>query len=265
MPPTHVSVDGRLVEPAAATVPATDDGLLRGDGVFEALRLYGGRPFALEDHLARMRRSADGLRLDVDLDAVRRDVATVLDAAGAVDAVLRLVVTRGGLRLAFVEPLPAHEPTVALATVEYAPSRLLDAIKSLSYAANMLANRIAAEQGAGQALLTTPHGRILEGPTSSFFCVLEEGGPLVTPPLSEHVLDSITRRRLLGLVEVREEVLRTTDLPRMREAFLASTTREVHAVARIDDTELPAAPGPRTTEAARAFRAHVEAELGATA
>ena len=83
--------------------------------------------------------------------------------------------------------------TVALATVTYAPTRVLDGVKSLSYAANMLATRIAREQGADEALLVTPHGRVLEGPTTSFFYVLD--GALCTPPLEDRILDSITRPR----------------------------------------------------------------------
>lgn len=261
MPATHVSLDGRLCAPGEAAIPVDDDGLLRGDGAFEVLRLYRGRPFAFDDHLGRLSDSARGLRLALDTGAIRADAEAVLRAAGPVDAILRLVVTRGGHRLAMVEPLPDHPPALTLATVEEVPSRLLDGLKSLSYAGNMLANRLAAEQGADQALLVTPHGRLLEAPTSSFFCALDDDGPLVTPPLSEHLLDSITRRRLLQLVEVQQRPLTRADLPRMREAFLASTTREVHPVAAIDGEPLPRVPGPRTAEAAAAFRAHVEAEL----
>src|SRR5437879_5571342 len=95
-------------------VPATDEGLLRGDGVFEVIRLYDGRPFALADHLARMERSAAGLRLPVDIAAVRADLDVLLAAAGPVDAVLRVLVTRGGRRIAMVEPLKELPETLAL-------------------------------------------------------------------------------------------------------------------------------------------------------
>jgi branched-chain amino acid aminotransferase len=236
-------------------VPATDTGLLRGDGAFEVVRVYGGRPFALDDHLARLRRSCAGLRLEADLEAVRGDVATLLDGAGAVDAAVRIVLTRGGRRLVLLEDLPDWGPTIRLACVTYAPTRLLDGIKSLSYAPNVLATRLAREQGADEALLVTPHGRVLEAPTSAVFVGL--GGRLVTPPLEDHVLDSITRRRLLGLVPCEERPVTREDLRRADEAFLASTTREVHPVASVDGEALPAAPGPLTSAAAEAFRAHV--------
>ncbi|HLM51871.1 MAG TPA: aminotransferase class IV, partial [Solirubrobacteraceae bacterium] len=188
-------LDGAVLPAAEARVPATDPGLLRGDGVFEVVRLYDGRPFAFDEHLDRMRRSARNLRLPFDPEEFRPDVAGLLEAAGHPDALLRLVATRGGRRLALIEPLPDHPPSVRLAAVTYAPPRLLDGIKSLSYAANMLATRLAQERGCDEALLVTPHGRVLEGPTSTLFYV--SGGELLTPPLDDHVLDSITRRLIL--------------------------------------------------------------------
>jgi branched-subunit amino acid aminotransferase/4-amino-4-deoxychorismate lyase len=127
----------------------------------------------------------------------------------------------------------------------------------------MLATRLAVEAGADEALLVTPQGRVLEGPTSSLFVSLD-GETLVTPPLSDRVLDSITRRRLLEVLpNAREEVVTRDELRRAREAFLASTTREVHAVATIDGDALPAAPGPLSQAAAEAFDRHVRDELGA--
>jgi branched-chain amino acid aminotransferase len=251
-------LDGEIRDSEELLIPVTDEGLLRGDGVFEVIRLYGGRPFALDEHLQRMGRSAANLRLPFDVDAVRRDVEALLDAARPGDEKIRLVVTRGGRRIAIVEPLPDHLPSAALACIEFAPVRTLDGVKSLSYAANMLAGRLAQEEGADEALLTTPHGRLLEGPTSSFFCVF--GDEIVTPPLSDHVLDSITRRHVMQVVEVTERPVTRDDIARMDEAFLASTLREVMPVHAIDGRELPA-PGRRTLEAARRLRERIEAEL----
>ena len=259
MSTARACLDGVVMDAAEARIPATDEGLLRGDGVFEVIRLYEGRAFALDDHLRRMGVSAENLRLPIDLDAVRADAELLLADAGAVDGALRLVVTRGGRRLAFVEPLKELPETLALATVTYAPTRLLDGVKSLSYAANMLAGRIARERDADEALLVTPHGRVLEGPTSSFFCVL--GGELCTPPLPDHILDSITRRRLMTVVDATERVIAVDDLAEAQEAFLASTLREVHPVRVIDGTTLPQAPGPATQAAAGAIREHIVAEL----
>ena len=257
-------LDGTVTDAAQAQIPASDDGFLRGDGVFEVMRLYGGRLFALDDHLTRLECSARNLRLPIDLDAVRADIETLVEHNEVPDAAMRVVVTRGGHRLAIVEALKPLPDTLALATIEYAPTRVLDQVKSLSYGANMLARRLAQEQGADDALLVTPHGRVLEGPTTTFVCSLD-GETLVTPPLSEHILDSITRRHLLGVVEVAEQVIARDDLARVREAFMASTLREVHPVRTIDGAALPSAPGALTQEAASRIRAHIEQELGVSA
>ena len=252
-------LDGTLSDASEARIPATDDGLLRGDGVFEVIRLYGGRAFALNDHLARIANSAANLRLPLDPEAVRADALALLDAAAPGDALLRLVVTRGGHRLALLEPLPEHPAGVRLGTVTYAPTRVLDGIKSLSYAGNMLASRLARERGFDEALLVTPHGRVLEAPTSTFMWA--SGGALRTPPLGEHILDSITRRRLLDVMEIAEETCTLDDLAGADEAFLTSTVREVQAVAGIDDADLPVG-GPLTEEAGRRLRDRIAAELG---
>src|SRR5918995_1503353 len=136
------SVDGAIGPVDDARIPVADDGLLRGDGAFEVVRVYGGVPYAWEQHLARLGRTC---------------------------AVLRLVLTRGGRGIAIVEPLPLRSPTARVATITYAPTRVLNGLKTLSYAGNMLAGRLAGERGADEALFVTPHGRVLEGPTWTFF------------------------------------------------------------------------------------------------
>ncbi|MEA2248854.1 MAG: branched-chain amino acid aminotransferase [Solirubrobacteraceae bacterium] len=257
-------LDGAVLPAEEALIPATDEGLLRGDGVFEVVRLYDGRPFALEDHLARMERSAQNLRLPFDVEAVRADVAAVLEAGQPGDGLIRLVATRGGRRLGFLERLPDLPDAIALRTVRFAPTRILDGVKSLSYAPNMLASRVAQEQGADEALLVTPHGRVLEAPTSSFVCSLN-GRSLVTPPLDDHILDSITRRRLLAVCDVDERPITFDDLRGVHEAFLCSTVREVLPVRAIDGRELPVAGGPLTAEAGGRVRARIQDELRAPA
>jgi branched-chain amino acid aminotransferase len=254
------SVDGAISPAADARIPVTDEGLLRGDGAFEVIRLYGGRPFALEDHYARLARSCAGLRLPSDLDALRAEVAALLEAAGPADALLRLVLTRGGRRIAIIEPLPVRAAVARVASVTFSPTRVLDGLKTLSYAANMLAGRLARERGCDEALYVTPHGRVLEGPTWSFFWVRD--GELLTPPLEDRILASITRARVLEECAVSEEPCTLDDLRGAEEAFIASTVREVMPIAAIDDLELPAAPGPVTAEAGRRLAARIERELG---
>ena len=256
-------LDGDVMDAEDAHISILDEGLLRGDGVFEVTRVYAGRPFALDAHLERMARSAASIRLPFDTDAVRDDAATLLAATGDADGALRLVVTRSGRRIGILHPLPVLPETVSLATIAYAPTRLLDGVKSLSYGANMLATRLAKEAGADEALLASPHGRILEGPTTSFFYVLD--GELCTPPLSDRILDSISRRVLLEVTDAQERVTTLDDLPAISEAFLASSLREVQPVRSIDGREIPQAPGPASAAAAVAVREHIEAALAPTA
>lgn len=261
-------LDGTILPAAEATIGVTDLGLIRGDGVFEVIALKDGRPFALEDHLRRMATSAQNLRLELDLGAVEREIAALVEAAGpTATASVRFMVTRGGRRIGIVEPVvaPDDKPPLKLVTVEYVPTRILDGVKSLSYGSNMLATRIAVERGGTEALLVTPHGRVLEAPTSAFF-VSFDGETLVTPPLSDHILDSITRRRLLSVLgdRAREEVVTVESLGRAREAFLASTTRDVQHVAQVNDIDLGSLPGPLTVAAGEAFATHIADELGAS-
>lgn len=254
-------LDGTVQPASTATISILDEGLLRGDGVFEVARLYGGVPYALDEHLERMALSAANLRLPLDTGAVRADVASLLAVAGPVDMALRLLVTRGGRRIGLLERVPERPATIALATIAFAPSRVMDAVKSLSYGANMLTRRLAQEQGADDALLLTPHGRVLEAPTASFFGVLD--GRLVTPPLSDHVLDSITRRKVFAVSGAQERVLTRDDLPQLAEAFLVSTLQNAHPVHAIDGVALPEAPGPRAREVGAAVSARIERELAA--
>src|ERR1700754_548930 len=115
------SVDGAIGPAEQARIPVTDEGLTRGDGAFEVMRLYGGRPYALTDHYARLARTCAGIRLDADFDALRAEVDALLDAAGPVDGLLRVVLTRGGRRILAIEPLPQRPSIARVMTVRYAP------------------------------------------------------------------------------------------------------------------------------------------------
>jgi branched-chain amino acid aminotransferase len=254
------SVDGRITGTAEAVVPLKDDGLYRGDGAFEVIRLYEGKPFALVDHLDRLERSGAAIELTFDRSALEVEIEALLAELGDADGQLRLIVTRGGRRLAMTEPIPFHAEKVRVATVTYCPSVILNGVKSLSYAANMQSTRLAKAQGADEAVLVQPDGIVLEPPTSSIFWVSPQGA-LRTPALDNGVLESITRDRLIKALDVEEGAWPVADLRTAREAFLASTTREIQAVSAIDGVELPESPGPRTREAQEAFAATLGREL----
>jgi branched-chain amino acid aminotransferase len=250
-------VDGALLPIAEARIPVTDEGLLRGDGVFEVMRLYNGVPFGRTLHMKRMARSAQNLRLEIDLAAIEHDIDALLDEVQPGDALLRTLATRGGHRVTLIEPLPNLPETLSLGYVTYAPVQLLDGVKSLSYGANMLATRLARERGFDEALLVTPEGSVLELPTASFFWVAD--GELYTPPLSEHVLDSITRRVVFEVAQAQETTTTREQLEAAEEAFVASSVREVIPVRRIEDRDLDV--GALTQQTARAVREHIDAAL----
>jgi branched-chain amino acid aminotransferase len=262
--PELASVDGQIAQRAEARIPAADDGLLRGDGVFEVIRLYRGRPFALGEHLDRLERSAAAIELPVDRAAFEHEISALLAEFGEHEAQLRLVATRGGRRLAFTENLPpyAEAESISVATVTYSPSVILSGVKSLSYAANMQATRIAAARGADEAILVRPDGIVLEAPTSTIFWLA--GDRLHTPSLEVGILASITRDRLVRELEVEEGSFTVEELEGASEAFLASTVREVQAISAVNETVLADCPGGRTQEAAKVFSAILDRELGAS-
>lgn len=255
------SVDGKITPTTEAVLPLPDDGLYRGDGAFEVIRLYAGRPFALAEHLDRIERSAAAIDLPVDRAAVEAELEPLLAENGTEDAQLRIILTRGGRRILLIEPLVPRADSVTLFTVTYSPTVILNRVKSLSYAANMHATRIAKRNGADEAILVTPTGTVLEPPTSTVFWTGPDG-VLRTPSLELPILDSITRQRLVDAVEVEEGVFDVELLLGASEAFLASTAREVQPVAAIDDGTLDW-PGPRTAECAKAFGEIVARELDA--
>jgi branched-chain amino acid aminotransferase len=257
------SVDGVIRPTAEASIPLPDDGLYRGDGAFEVIRLYAGRPFALADHLDRIERSAAAIELAVDRDALEAEIAALLDAHGTDDAQLRIVLTRAGRRVLAIEPLPDRGATLRLATVTYAPSVILTGVKSLSYGANMQATRIAQARGADEALLVRPDGIVLEAPTATIFWATADGR-LHTPAISTGILASITRAQVVRELEVSEAEYPVDAVTAATEAFLASTTREIQPVTAIDDREL-GAPGQRTREAQGAFAQALDAALQAEA
>ena len=217
----------------------------------------------LADHLARLDRTCAGLRLPYDEDALRAEIAAILEEAGPADALLRVVLTRGGRRILTIEPMPDRPPTARVATVTYSPTRVLDGLKTLSYAGNMLAGRLARERGFDEALLVTPHGRVLEGPTWTFFWVA--GGRLLTPPLEDRILASITRSYVIEECEAQERQCTLDDVAAAEEAFIASTVREAMPIAVVDDIELPAAPGPVTIESGERLARRIERELASAA
>ncbi len=262
-PKMPASVDGVLCDARAATIPIYDDGLLRGDGAFEFVRCYAGRPFTLVEHLDRLGRTCATLRLPYPREVLEQEIAALLAWAGPIFTDMRIVLTRGGRRIVFLEPYLDWPPT-RLAFVTDSPRMVLAGAKSLSYAGNMLAMRTAQERGFREALLTTPDGRVMEVQQAAFFWVTSQGD-LCTPPLSEGILDSITRRIVMAHLAVGERVCRTEDALAAREAFLAGTAPRDPGGRGHREPGLRRPPGPVTRQASAAYRREVERELGMSA
>jgi branched-chain amino acid aminotransferase len=261
-PPSSLpcSIDGRIGPVADATVSIADDGFLRGDGAFEMLKIYGGRPFALADHMDRLDRSAAGIFLEYDRPAFEREIGALIEEHGAHDAALRLVLSRGGRRIAIIEPLPDFRHGLTLSTIRYQPTIVLNGLKTLSYGGNMRSTRLAQRDGADDALWVNPEGDVLEAPTSTLFWVDNEGH-LHTPELDAGVLASITRERIMRLLPVTEdERCKLGDVLGAAELFLASSLREVQGVSSLDGLEFPC-PGPVTSRVADVLSEHIGAEI----
>jgi branched-chain amino acid aminotransferase len=253
------SVDGLVMPVGEASVSIMDDGLIRGDGAFEMLKLYDGKPFALTDHLDRLQHTTDGIFLDWDRERFEQEIDALLEANRQHDGELRLVLTRGGRRLAIIEPPHEFAHGLSLSSVQYEPTIVLTGLKTLSYAANMTATRIAKRDGADEALLVGPDGTVMEAPTSTIFWVDEEGN-LHTPKLETGILASITRDRIMKVAPVEEARYQLRDVLDASEVFLASSLREVQGVSSLDGLSYEC-PGPVTQRVAGLLSERIQAEL----
>lgn len=254
-------MDDRVVPQADATMPLADDGVLRGDAVFEAMLVRAGRTHARDRHLTRLRRSGAALELDLDEPAVHRCVADLLAAYGPHDGSLRVIVTRGGVVRGLIGPV-VWPPSVALAVVEMPWRSVLSGVKTLSYAANQWAVRQARLRGGDDALIVDD-GAVQELPTGAIVAVHD--GRCTTPdPARLPILDSVTVQVLREVVEVAPAVPTVADLRTAEELLVVSATRPglpVHRLILPDGRvrDLPA-PGPVTA----ALRARLDAHLTAT-
>ncbi len=229
-PATHVSVEDR--------------GLLYGDGLFETLRVYEGRPFALEEHLARLIAGLSTLEIDTSglASALQKDLEA-LALSGSQR--LRITVTAGigegmlrpkGMRptrIVSVSPFTPGTPTRIVALADEIPCVSPLRLKSTSYAlANELARR-AARVNAFEGIAIDTGGFVLEGARSNVFFVFEN--ELATPPLDELILPGVTRALVLALAResgifVNERRIHESEIRSAKGAFLTSSLLEIAAI-----------------------------------
>ena len=270
-----LAVTGRgLVDPDDPVLAADDEGFTRGRAAFETTRVYGGRPFRLAEHLARLARSAERLGLSApDARSLGELAALALDRANAPDAVLRLYWSPGPpggepVGLAMVGAIPAWiedgrargQRLVSLLCPRRSAPWLLAGAKSVSYAVNMAAEAEAKQRGADDAVLVDAEGIVLEGPVTNVWW--REGDRLVTPSLELGILAGETRAALIGLADDLGLVVEEGAYPLVRlaaadEAFTSSSVREVMPVVELDGR--PLGRGPVADELQRALRAAAEA------
>jgi branched-chain amino acid aminotransferase len=280
-----VMIDGRMVPAEEAKISVFDRGFLYGDAVFETIRTYAGAPFALDEHVRRLKWSADRvfIPMPVSPDAIAEEIRSATRRAGNPESFIRVMITRGsgetlGLdpnlaqlptRVIIVGPLVGPAPEAyeqGIAAVTFRTQRLADATdaagaKVANYLVAVLAMREAQQNGALEALIVDGHGHILEGSSSNVFVVRD--GSLVTPPEDAGILPGITRALI---VEVAREshvgvVLRPLDVEEAYaadELFISSSIRELLPVVRLDGRVIGSGrPGPITQLILERFREKV--------
>lgn len=278
-----IYIDGKFYGKDKAKVSVFDHGLLYGDGVFEGIRAYNGRIFRLEDHLRRLRESADAvsIALPMPLKEIGAAVIATVRANGLQDAYVRLLLTRGvgdlGLDMRKCQDGPTlviiadkialypeefYEKGLSVITSSYRQKhadQVPPTVKSLNYLLNVLARAEAARAGAQEAVLLNFEGDVTECTGDNLFFVYD--GKVRTPPVSAGLLEGVTRRVVMELVReklggpVVEQTTTRADLYRADEIFLTGTGAEVIAAVRLDGRVIGSgAAGPFTKRIISWFR-----------
>lgn len=281
-----VLVNGRAADLARAAILANDRGFTLGDGVFESLRVYGGRPCLLDRHIERLARGAELLRIPLPFTLAELsgqvEETLGLNRLESAGAYLRITLTRGagerGLTapaeprptlVVMALPIPAPPPVearrdrtaVVAKGVRRNDSSPACRVKGLGQMENLLASFEAADRGADEAILLDTAGDLAEGSTTNLFWV--SGRTIFTPSLACGVLPGITRAAVIELaaaggVEVDEGRHPPARLFEADEAFLTSSLIEIEPLVRADGLPVGTGmPGPVTRSLMEAYREKV--------
>lgn len=268
--------NGKIISASEVSISPFDHGILVGDGVFETLNSYKGEPFASSRHYCRLERSAGKLDLQVpDESELLEAMRAVIKANDLGKARIRVTITggvsplgsaRGTAKhtlLVAASPVPEYEDVGRVITVPFTRNEnsALAGVKSTSYGENVIALAEAKKQGAVEAVFANNAGMLCEGTGCNIFVVI--GGKLLTPTLASGCLAGVTRSVVLDVcaeqgIEVNEKDMPLGDLKKAEEAFLSSSLREVQGIERVDDTDLPSAPGPVTQKIRQGFKDFVD-------
>ena len=278
-----VSVNGRISSERDAFISVFDHGFLYGEGIYETMRTYNGRPFLYDRHMRRLRNSARMIVLELPFteEALAGQIRETMAAAGLQggEAYIRVLVTRGIGELTY-DPAATPRPSVIIIVkphvdppadaydrgvrvvivdvVRNHPDTVNPMIKSNNLLNSALAAQEAIRRGGFEGIMRNYRGELSECTTSNLFIVKD--GAALTPPLTAGLLPGITREFLFDVgrdvgIQVREEVLRDADLFGADEAFLTSTTREALPIVTVDDRTIGnGRPGPATKKLLEGFR-----------
>lgn len=263
-------LNGEQCLPANATISIFDHGVLYGDGVFEGIRFYNHQPFLLNQHLARLQRSAHHIELDIPFsnEKLTETINTLCLQAEFAAGYIRLVITRGkgGLGMnpkncheantfiivAELEMMPPEASNAGISTIiaktqRISSSALDSRTKSLNYLNNILAKQEANAANADEAILLNSQGNVAEASAENLFIVKDDC--LITPPCQDGALEGITRGTLLFLADkmgIPTEIrsIPAASLLTADEVFLCGTGARIVPVRCIDEIETANCPGP---------------------
>ena len=280
-------INGKFYPKASATINVMDHGLLYGDGVFEGLRVYGGRIFRCVEHLYRLFESAKTILLSIPMtkEALTQAMIHSVRTNKVKDGYIRLIVTRGVGRLG-IDPFACHKPQVIIiadaidlyprhyyetgleivtaATHRNYAEAINPRLKSLNYLNNILAKIDAIKAGVPEALMLNVHGYVSECSGDNIFTV--KTGIVFTPSIYSAILKGITRDTVLEIAEkeglrVKEIVMMRHDIFNADEAFLTGTAAEICPVVKLDGRVIGnGKPGPITKLLLERFRDLVKTE-----
>lgn len=276
-----VYVAGKLVPAEQASVSVFDHGLLYGDGVFEGIRVYGGRVFLLQEHIDRLYESALAIRLVIPISnpEMVKAVEDTVKANNITDGYVRLVVTRGAGALGLDIRKTSNPQVIVIAdtitmypdemyrtgmklvtaaTIKNHPGALSPRVKSLNYLNNIMAKIEGTDAGTVEALMLNHNGEVAECTGDNIFII--KRGVLKTPPPEAGLLEGITRNAVMRLargagIPVEECVMTRHDIFTADECFLTGTAAEVIAVTSLDGRQIGTGkPGPITEKLLDLFR-----------
>jgi len=279
--PLQIYINGKHYNKDDAKISVYDHGLLYGDGVFEGMRIYGGKVFRLKEHLDRLWHSAQAICLTIPIskDEMTKAVNDTVKLNKLDDGYVRLVVTRGAGTLG-LDPNKCSDPQViiiadtitlypdefyengleivSVSTIRNHPAALSPRIKSLNYLNNILAKIEGLQAGCVEALMLNHNGEVAECTGDNIFIVTR--GNLLTPPNEAGILEGITRQVAIDLaaaagINVRETPLTKHDIYTADECFLTGSAAEVVPVVKVDSRKIgDGKPGPITRDITKRFR-----------